>query len=105
MAASVVVKTKAVVGAKRRILAEVTGDSSYPTGGYEVKPSAFGLRIIDDAQVNLKIGSGAEATPIGGGYYIPSTKKLVVQNYKTQAELANATNISTTVFFVEAWGR
>jgi len=105
MAASVSVKTRAVTGSKRRIVAEVTGDTSYPTGGYEVAPKQLGLRVIDDAQVSLKIGSGAEATPIGGGYYTPSSKKLVIQNYKTQAELANATNISSVVLIMEAWGR
>lgn len=105
MAATVSVKTRSIAGAKRRHLAEITLDSSYATGGYEIKPAQLGLRVIDDAPCNLKVGSGAEATTVGGASYDPATKKLKVQSYKTQAEIANATNLASVVIQMEAWGR
>jgi hypothetical protein len=106
MAASVVVKTKTNVGAKKRVLAEVTLDSSYTTGGYEIKPSQLaGLRVIDDAQCGFKALSGAEATAVGAAFYNPATKKLTIQSYKTQTEIAAATSLSSVVVILEAWGR
>ena len=107
MAATVAVKSKAVVGDRRRVVAEITLDNSYATGGYEIKPEKLGLRSILDAGAGcgFKALSGAEATAVGGAYFDPSTKKLKILSYKTQAEIANATNLSSVVVVMEAWGR
>jgi hypothetical protein len=105
MAATVAIKSKAIVGDRRRVVAEITLDASYATGGYEIKPEKLGLRNILDAECHFKSLSGAEATPVGNAYYNPATKKLTIQNSKTQAEIAAAANLAGVVVLLEAWGR
>lgn len=105
MSATAVVKTRTVAGAQRRVVAEFTLDASYPAGGYEIKPAAFGLRVFDGAPVcRLKSLSGSEAVRVGSASYDLPTKKLKVFDYKTQAEIAAASNLAAVVVVVVAWG-
>lgn len=73
---------------------EVTGDSSYPTGGEPIDPGALGFTTIL-----------AVLLAPGGGYvpeYIPATGKLMVRGGAASgvllAEIPNATNLSAIVF-------
>lgn len=73
---------------------EVTGDSSYPTGGETVDPAQLGFTTI----LSMILAPG-------GGYvpeYIPSTGKLMVRGGAASgvllAEIPNATNLAAITF-------
>lgn len=73
---------------------EITGDSSYPTGGELLDPGALGFATIV-----------AVILAPGGGYvpeWIPSTGKLMVRGGAASgallAEIANATNLAAITF-------
>lgn len=100
MAISVVVKKQSVAGNARLVTADVTLDSSYPTGGYAIAGSDLGLKggTIDSADLNAS----------SGGYvptfdYTNSKIKLFRQTAATGAlvEVPNATNVSTEVIRVD----
>lgn len=73
---------------------EITGDSSYPTGGEVLDPVALGFTTII-----------AVVLSPGGGYvpeWIPGTGKLMVRGGAASgvllAEIANATNLAAITF-------
>lgn len=85
-------------GSRRRVTALITGDTSYPTGGYALSAGSFGLNSLDRVIPDGVDQSGAV---------------LVVWNNATQklqlfsalgTEVVNATNVSARSVLVEAEG-
>jgi hypothetical protein len=102
MAVSVNRIAKFVPGAGREVVADITGDTSYPTGGWPLPPSALGLDIIDFLECANSGGTTFE--------YNHTTQKLLA--FRTGsganaalAEVANATNLSAVTARVRACGR
>lgn len=90
-------------GDMKSIFVDVTGDSSYPTGGYAVSPQAVGFTSV----IYCMLAAGS---PQG---YVPcwnqSTQKL--QFFTSNgagpaalAEVPNLTNIATATARVMFWG-
>lgn len=74
---------------------KITGDASYPTGGYAVAPlPKFGLKAVT--------GVLAQSDGVHTLVYNSGTDK--VQLFASGAEVANATNVSTVVLYFEARG-
>lgn len=83
-------------GDTRRAFALVTFDASYPTGGYAVSPSLFGLTQIAALDAN----PSSAAHPV---VWNPATGKLQV--FTAQGtEVADTTDIHTVTCLVEAIG-
>jgi len=79
------------------IIATVTGDSSYTTGGYAVTPTQFGLTTIY-AMVAAGMSNGRYAQ------YDATTGKVVFYERATGAETTAATNVTTNVIPVIVYG-
>src|SRR5690348_4903415 len=74
---------------------KITGDTSYPTGGYAVAPlPKFGLKAVT--------GFLAASDGVHTLVYNSGTDKL--QLFASGAEVANATNVSTVALYFEARG-
>ncbi len=102
MAITVSALHRQVPGAAIEIVAEVTLDSSYPSGGYAFTPATFGLSSLQ------------YAIPIVGnaGYVVvhdqANLKFKVFQQNATSGplvEVAGATNLSTVKIYVLVKGR
>jgi hypothetical protein len=106
MAASIVVKVKAqAVGAKKRVVAEMTLDGSYPTGGYPVTAKELGLQRLEELAVRLRKASGSSSVKVLNAYYDGTAKKVVVNSYESQAEIANGSALGSVTLALEAWGK
>lgn len=93
---------------RKKVLADVTFDSSYPTGGEVIAPADFGPAV--DATQILYIGPAVNA-----GYvieHVPSTGKL--KAYRADydavgdgplAEVPNTTNLASVTVRIEATTR
>ena len=99
MALTITKRRDVGVGGVAFVVADVTGDASYATGGYALQPSDLGLRDID----------WLTARPMGGGgryaeydYGQPTGKLKLFTGFG--AEVANAANESATVVRVIAIG-
>lgn len=89
-------------GNRRRVAVRLAGDTSYPTGGYTTTgiAASLGLQKIDMISVAFSEGLAHCAV------FLPTTGKLVIGDTAAAplAELANATNISTSRFPAVVWG-
>ena len=89
---------------------QITMSSSYATGGDTVNASSFGLGIITKMNFSgTQIGAGASAympAPVynSGGQAIKVQAFGGAASGVPLAEVTNATNLSTVVFDVIAWG-
>src|SRR3954471_23716707 len=90
-------KTAKVPGSEKRTLTEVTLDNSYATGGEPLTPTQLGLRTVDFAACSVKTFSEAEATAVGTVWYDTANQKLVVNDYKTQKQMAEGKDLSKVV--------
>jgi hypothetical protein len=98
MAATVVVNHSFVSGDRLRVIADVTGDASYPTGGYPLAPSLLGLGTELDV---------VDANPSLGGFtavYDYGAQKLKIFAVGG-AEVANTTNLTAVTIRLEGVGK
>lgn len=77
-----------VVGDRRLVVATVTFDASYPTGGLSFPPSAVGLQSIDALDGNVVAAAGS----VIGTAYDKTNQKL--KAITAAGEVAAATNLS-----------
>lgn len=103
MAASIFVKQRNTLSDNVMVLADVTMDSAYLTGGELVTPANFGLSRIDHLI--------CEAPPVGGvvATYVPSTGGIKMWNSSTGApallvETASGEDLSLAVVPVVVFG-
>lgn len=123
-----------VVGNRRSVLAKVTFDSSYPTGGEILSPSMVGLEQIDSVLCNSATSGGRTVVPvlasgvwklkvlvpgavtIASHAHVENTDAIYTQSASTAgtvatataavaAELANTTNIATETVLVSVTGK
>lgn len=95
MALSIDIKDRIHMGSKFGIIAEVTFDASYPTGGEAITERQLGLNVIDLLLV----------APSGGNTYeyLPATGKI--KGYTASAtEIADKTDLKAVVVKVFAVG-
>jgi hypothetical protein len=99
------------IGAEDLKLAKVTGDSSYVTGGYPVTPALFQFSAF------ATDGLGTGLPPVVGAYQLiadlqgpiysvinPANGNLQFFTQTTGAEVASASNQSTTAAIISAYG-
>lgn len=83
----------------------LTGTSSYPTGGYLLKPSQFGLNAISNIIATPYDPAGTATTCYVGLW---DTKNGALRFMKGQAGLlleeSNGTNVSAFQFTITAFG-
>jgi hypothetical protein len=111
MAAGVSLKTRAVPGASFTIPAAITGDTSYPAGGYVFTPTQFGftrIHRIPGAYFNTLAGAeGFEFALIptfasDGVTILSFAVRLVVST--TGAEVATGASVATVGIALEIEG-
>lgn len=91
-----------VAGNKKIRVRDITLDSSYPTGGYSLLPSDFGLKKIEHIQNNVAVASGGGATARTVAYDYTNQK---LQVYTTaSAEALNASDQSAFTVRLRAQG-
>lgn len=98
---SIVSDPARVEGDHRVTCANVTLDSSYPTGGESVTPAQLGLEAVDYAIVNVKSVGGT--VNVANASYDAATSKIKVHD-ETPAEVANTSDLSTLVVQIVAFG-
>ena len=99
------------VGPARLVVIKVTGDSSYPTGGYAVTPAMFGFNSF------LSDGLGTGLPPVAGNYTIegegvgnvfaginPANGNLQLYVTTTGVEVGSGVSEATYVGFLSAMG-
>lgn len=98
MALSFSITDQTVVGDQRRVVATVTFDSSYPTGGEAVTPSNFGLQSIRNVE---------PAVPVAGSRLVAwdgtNSKLKVFTAIGTEA--ADTSDQSTIIAPVVVYGK
>lgn len=95
MALTSAVKVQTVVGDRRLSVTNLTFDTSYPTGGYAVTPSTFGLGVVDAVLADNPSGYDV--------YYNAATGKVQVFS-SGNTEVVAATNLSAVTAHVVAFG-
>ena len=91
-----------VAGNKKIRVRDVTLDASYPTGGYTLLPSDFGLRKLEHVQGATAVASGGGATARTVSYDYTNQK---LQVYTTaSAEAANGSDQSAFTVRLRAQG-
>jgi len=87
-------------------------DASYPTGGYALdlfsdgNPESIGAgRTALDVTVKLRAITGKAQDGTNHGYWNPSTKKLMVYDFATNAEKGAASNLATIEAVVVAYSK
>jgi len=104
LAASVAIKNRIKFGNAYAVIADVTFDSSYATGGEEVKPAQLGLRNVFLVQAGNSGGYAFE-------YDYTNTKLKAYYGDNDSAsdgplvEVPNATNLSAVTARIVAYGR
>ena len=88
-------------GAKTRKLVQITGPSSYATGGESIPASAFGLNRVEVLLIELAVNA---AGTVRGLQYDASTGLLRWIVLDTGAEVANGTDLSGFSARAEAIG-
>ena len=84
-------------GYQRSVLATITGDSSYPTGGYAITPQSLGFAVAITF-MDPNMSSAAHII-----VWNASTQKL--QFFSAQGtEVANTTDVHTVSVQVQAYG-
>lgn len=96
MAATVASVSNHVPGDLREVIVDVTGDTSYPTGGYAVAPANLATIVLADVQVPAATGH-----IVSWDYAASKLKVFTAQG----AEVANATNLSTMTARIAFLGR
>lgn len=86
-------------GRYRWTVTTFTGDTSYPTGGYDVTPANLGMVDYLVHTMTNMIATGASVTFCR---VQRSTGKLLM--YTAAGEVANATNVASVQCIVEAVG-
>ena len=76
------------VGRRKHQYWDITGDNSYPTGGYTISAAKVGLKTIQGIEV-IRANTAAVAT---SARWNSTTGKLMLYNGSTQ--VSNATNVS-----------
>lgn len=94
-----VVRTAAVPGNKRRVVANVTCSEKYVEGGEKLTLAELGLTRAEegDAICNIANPSEAEATSVSAAYYNPAKELLRLWAAKTGKELAKESDVSKLV--------
>lgn len=100
MAITSLVLGSAVPGNLRRVRAVVTGDSSYPTGGYTITPALFGLQFLGHAVCTGPVG----ASTVAADAALNQTTNKLMFLAPAGSEVTAATNVSTISFNVEGYG-
>lgn len=90
-----------VEGARRYSVANVTFDSSYPTGGEAITAAQLGLNSVAFAICNVKAVGGT--VNVANVYYNRATAKLMVFD-ETPAQVASAADLSSLEVQVVAFG-
>jgi hypothetical protein len=98
MAATYTVTRVAVPGDLKSWECTITGDSSYATGGYAVTPASFGMNSITGI-VPLGVVAGNVAQ------YDATNAKIRFIVAATGAEVANTTNVATSILPVIVYGK
>lgn len=112
MAAAVAQIRKTVPGDAFRLTNTITGDTSYPTGGYTITPQQLGY-----GSYILQV-MGYDATNFASAAYVPvitatyasdgvsiTSLKLQLINYGAYTEVTAATNVSTISITIVTEGR
>jgi hypothetical protein len=99
MSATIVINKFHVPGDRKWKDFTITGDSSYPTGGYPLDAQALGFNVITGAHVTNLIGidSSAGAYAATDAYYNTASNKLRFLA-PSGAEVASGANVSTISF-------
>jgi hypothetical protein len=90
-----------VVGNKKHVVADVTFDSSYPTGGEALTAANLGMTKIDYAECNVKAVGGT--VNVANVYYDRANSKIQVFD-ETPAEVTDTATLATLVVQVKAVG-
>lgn len=121
MGLTVSVVKRTVFGDQKVTIADITFDSSYPTGGEALNLQQLGLNTVNFMQIPSVSGYILEwdgtnkkikvRTPLGAHTHTENTAASYAQNATTAAstaaaaaEVANATNLATLVIRVMAFG-
>lgn len=86
----------AVMGNLKAVVADITFDSSYPTGGEDLNPSTLGLSFV-----RFLVADGSEGYNLVYDY---ANSKLLAYGSTAGTEVAAATNLSTVSCRVFAVG-
>lgn len=93
-----------VPGNRRVKRIQVTGDNSYPTGGYPIAPADFNMAALDYVRI-INDGTGAPGGPANVAWFFnKATQKLQLIVVSTGAELANATDVHLCTADLEGEG-
>ncbi len=104
-AANFTVIESGVVGDLRCVIATMTGDSSYATGGSTITPAMLGFStgilsfVVSGAGSSLGSRLAAPLKQSDGSF------KLKLYTAITPTEMTNATNDSTSSYHILAFGR
>lgn len=90
-----------VAGIRLRRVVQLTGDTSYPTGGYSLTPGDVKLGVIE----HFPTVAITDGTTIRIGVYNYTTQKLQFFVPNTNVEVANAVDLSTFSARVEVIGK
>ena len=93
-AANVKVLDRGVAARRKRREVQITGDASYPTGGWPITPGLFELKSI--TAIDYSHATLAAAFSANVVRYDSVNSKLLVYT-AAGVEVANATNLSTFV--------
>lgn len=96
--------TKHVPGNQFEKWIRITGDASYPTGGYPLVPSDFGYGYKINRVAIINQWPGA-ATTGNVWYYNTVTQKLMLIVAATGVELANTSDVHDAFCDVMGYGR
>ncbi len=86
-----------VIGDRRLWIGDITLDTSYPTGGYSLSPSLFGMGSVID---NVDVGDAG-----GKPYEWDGVNNKLKAYSAVGTEVANATSLATVVVRAEVRGR
>jgi len=100
MALTSTILGQAVPGNLRRVRIVVTGDSSYPTGGYSITPALFGLQYLGHAVCTGPVAGSAVAADAA----LNQTTNKLLFLAPAGTEVTAATNVSAISFNVEGYG-
>lgn len=101
MAVTATILGRAVPGNLARVRAVITGDTSYPTGGYLITPALFGFQFLGHAVCTGLSSIGG--TVVGDAVFNEATNRLLFVS-PAGTEVANATNVSTITVNLEGFG-
>lgn len=107
MALSISIVKKNVVGAQYEVIADITFDSSYPTGGESLAVAdlfdpAFGKGVVTSLHY---VSPASRKTPASNVFYYDYTNsKMLAFVITTGVEVANTTDLSTAICRVIARG-